>query len=82
MGNLTTQCNRESRRNSCLLVESDKMNQIIVKHARNKKNPTDAFFNSLHFAENLATVQIDFGEQFDQQLKYLITEFADITEEP
>jgi hypothetical protein len=59
------------------------MNKIIVKHARNnKKNPSDVFLISLHFAEDLACVMHDFGEQFDQQLKQLITEFADVTEEP
>jgi hypothetical protein len=30
----------------------------------------------------LAPVKSDFGEQFDQQLKQLITEIADVTEEP
>jgi hypothetical protein len=58
------------------------MNQIIVKQARNKKDPVDVFLISLHFAEELATVKSDFGEQFDQQLKHRITEFADVTEEP
>jgi hypothetical protein len=41
----------------------------------------DAFLISLYFAEELATVKSDFREQFDQQLRHLITEFADITEE-
>ena len=58
------------------------MNQIIAKHARNKKDPVDVFLISLHFGEELATVISDCGEQFDQQLRYLITEFADVTEEP
>jgi hypothetical protein len=58
------------------------MNQISVKQARNKKDPVDVFLVSLHFAEELATVKSDFGEQFDQQLKHFITEFADVTEEP
>ena len=40
------------------------------------------FLISLHFAEELATAKSDFEEQFDQQLKHLITEFADVTEEP
>jgi hypothetical protein len=31
MGDYTVQCNRESRRISCLIVDTDKMNQIIVK---------------------------------------------------
>ena len=58
------------------------MNQIIVKQARNKKDPVDVFLISLLFAEELAIVKSDFGEQFDQQLKHLITEFADVTVEP
>jgi hypothetical protein len=40
------------------------------------------FLISLHFAEELATVKRDFGEQLDQQLKHIITEFADVTKEP
>ncbi len=58
------------------------MNQIIAKRACNNKDPVDVFLISLHFDEELANVKSDFGEQFDQQLKHLITEFADITEEP
>ena len=56
------------------------MNQIIAKHARNKKDHVDVFLIPLHFAEELATVKSDFGEQLDQELKHLITDFADITE--
>jgi hypothetical protein len=58
------------------------MNQIIAKQARSKKDPVNVFLISLHFVEELATVKSDFGKQFDQQLKHLITEFADVTEEP
>jgi hypothetical protein len=58
------------------------MNQIIVKQARNKKYPVDVFLISLHFAEELVTIKSDFGEQFGQQLKHPITEFADVAEEP
>jgi hypothetical protein len=82
LGGFTIQCDRESRRTSCLIVDTDKMNQIIAKQARNKKDPVDVFLISLHFAEELATIKSDFGERFDQQLKQLFTEFADITEEP
>ncbi len=39
------------------------------------------FIISLRFVEDLVTVKSDFGEQFSQQLKYLIAEFADLTEE-
>ena len=65
-----------------MIVDSHKMDQIIVKQARNKKNPNVVFLTSLHFAEDLASVQSDFDDQFDQQLKQPITEFTDITEEP
>ncbi len=52
-----------------------------VYQTRNKKN-VDVFLFSFHFVEDLAIVKSDFREQFDQQLKYRIVEFADITEEP
>jgi hypothetical protein len=65
-----------------MIVNFDKMDQIIVKQARNKNNPSDVFLISLHFAEDLASVKSNFGEHFDRQLKQLITEFADVTEEP
>ena len=32
--------------------------------------------------EELDTVKSDFGAAFDQQLRNLITEFADVTEDP
>ena len=82
MGDFTINCNRELRRISCMIVDSDKMDQIIVKQARNKKNPSDVFLIPLHFAEDLTSVKSDFGDQFDQQLKQFITEFADVAEEP
>jgi hypothetical protein len=65
-----------------MIVDSDKMDQIIVKQAKNKKDPSDVFLISLRFPEDFASVKSDFGYQFDQQLKQLITEFADVTEEP
>ena len=82
MGDFTINSNRESRRISCMIVDSDTMDQIIVKQARNKKNPSDVILISLHFAEDLASIKSDFGEHSDQQLKQLITEFTDVTEEP
>jgi len=56
MGDYTIQRNRESRTISCLIVDNEKMNQIIAKQARNKKDPVDVFLISLHFAEELAMV--------------------------
>ena len=54
VGGFITNCNRESRRISCMIVDSDKMDQIIVKQAINKKNHSDFFLISLHFPEDLA----------------------------
>ena len=65
-----------------MIVDSDKMDQIIIKHARINNNPIDVFFISLHFAEDLVTIKSEFGEQFDSKIKQLITEFVDATEEP
>ena len=75
MGDFKINCNRETRRISCMIVDSDKMDQTIVKQARNKKDSSDVFLISLHFAEDLTSVKSDFGDQFDQQLKQFITEF-------
>ena len=58
------------------------MDQIIVKQARNKKNPSDVLLISIHIAQDLASVKSVFGELFDQQLKKIIKEFADVAEEP
>ncbi len=68
--------NRESRRISCMMADSDNMNQIMVCNAQNKTNPTDAFLISLYFAEELATIKSNFHGQFDKQIKHFITEFA------
>jgi hypothetical protein len=57
------------------------MDQILAKMAWNKNSPSDAFLTSLHFAEDLATIENDFWEDFNKQLKQLITESADVTEE-
>jgi hypothetical protein len=35
MGDVTINYDRESRRISCMIIDSDKMKKIIVKHARN-----------------------------------------------
>ena len=58
------------------------MKKILVKQSRNKKNPADIFLISLQFKEDLDKIKSDFGAEFDKQLKELITEFADVTEEP
>ncbi len=60
MGNFTINCNQEARRISCMIIDSDEIDQIIDKHARNKKNHSDFFLISLHFVEDLATIIRDF----------------------
>ncbi len=79
--NIAVTCHRELRRISCLLVDTCKMDQILIKQSRDKMNPSDIFFISLQMKKNVETIQIDFGGQFDKQLKDLITEFADVAEE-
>jgi hypothetical protein len=80
--NATVVCHREPIRISCILVDTSKMDKILVKQSRNKKNPSYVFMISLQFKEDLDTIKSDFGEEFDKQIKKLITEFADVTEEP
>jgi len=80
--NSTLACHLEPRRISCLLVGTTKMDKILIKQSRNKKNPTDVFLISLQFKEDLETIKSDFGEQFDKQLKQLITDYVGVTEEP
>jgi hypothetical protein len=53
MGDCALHCDRESRGISCLLVESNNMYQIIVRQARNKKNPIYIFLIYVHFVEEL-----------------------------
>ena len=62
MGDFAMNCDRESRRISCMIVDYDKIDQIVVKQARNKKNPSDVFLISFHFDEDLASIKGDFGE--------------------
>jgi hypothetical protein len=57
------------------------MDIILVKQYRNKKNPSDIFMISLQFKEDFDATKSDFEEEFDKQIKELITEFADVTEE-
>ncbi len=57
VGDCTIHYNHESRRISCMLVDSNKMHQIFVKQARNKKNLADVFIISVHFAEELTNVK-------------------------
>ena len=65
-----------------MLVDAPKMLKILAKAARNKRTASELFLVSLHFTEELESIKTDFGSEFDIQLKQLITEFADVTQEP
>jgi len=75
-------CESQPRRVSCFLVDSSKKQKFLTKAARNKHNQYELFLVSLHFAEELETFKTDFGSELDTKLKELITEFADVTQEP
>jgi hypothetical protein len=58
------------------------MQKILTKAARNKHNECEPFLVSLHSNEELQSIKTDFGSELDTQLKDLITEFVDVTQEP
>ncbi len=64
--NATVVCHREPRRIICILVETSKMDKILIRQSRNKKNPSDVFVISLEFKEDLDKIKSDFGAQFDK----------------
>ena len=82
MGDLTIHGKLESRRISCMIVDADKMNQIIVEQARKKKNLKDVFLISLHFATELAISKVILENILTNDLTGLSRNFADITEKP
>jgi hypothetical protein len=55
------------------------MQKMLTRTTCNKRNECDLFSKSLHFAEELETIQTDFGLEFDAQLKELLTESAYVT---
>ncbi len=64
-----------------MIVDSDKMSQIIVKQDQNTKSSSWVFLLSLHYVEELANAKSDFVEQLAQRLKYCFTKFAYVTKE-
>jgi hypothetical protein len=58
------------------------MQKIVTKAARNKRNECELFLVSLYFNEELQLIKTDLGPELDIQLKELITEFADVAQEP
>ena len=80
IGDIPLACESQPRRVSCLLVDSSKMQKILVKVARNKHTKSELFLVSLHFCEELESIKTDFVPELDTQLKKLVTEFADATQ--
>ena len=57
------------------------MHKILAKAARNKRAESELFLESIHFAIELESIKTDFGPELDTQLKELVTEFTDVTQE-
>jgi len=82
IGYLTFTCDSQPRRVSCLLADSSKMHKILAKDVRSKHIESELLLVSLHFAEELECIKTDFGPELDTQLKELVIEFSDVTQEP
>ena len=74
-------CTTEDRRVSCFLLDhGDKMEKVMNKASKSKKQTSDFFVVSLQLAEQIASVKTDFGSEYDDEIKSLIEEFEDITQ--
>ncbi len=82
IGDMPFACDSQPRRVSCFLVDSTKMQKILAKVVRSRLAESELFLVSLHFSEVLESIKMDFGPELDTQLKQLVTEFSDITQEP
>jgi len=83
IGDIPFSCESQSRRISRLLVYSSKMQKMIAKATRSKHTKSKLFLVSLHFAEESESIKTDdFGPELETQLKELVTEFVDVTQEP
>ena len=74
-------CTTEDRRVSCFLLDGDKMEKVMNKASKSKKQTSDFFVVSLQLAEQIASVKTDFGSEYDDKIKSLIEEFEDITQD-
>ncbi len=75
-------CESQPRRVSCLLVDAKKMQKNLAKAARSMRTESELFLVSLHFFEEFDSIKTGFASELDSQLKQLVTEFADVTQEP
>ena len=56
-------CESQPQRISCLLVDSSKVQKILTKASRNKRNECELVLVSLHFNEELKSMKTDFGPE-------------------
>ena len=57
IGDIPFSCESQPRRVSCLLVDSSKMQKLLAKAARNKQTESELLIPSLHFAEELESIE-------------------------
>jgi hypothetical protein len=82
IGDAPLSCESQPRWVSCLLVDSSKMQKTLATVARNKHTNSGLFSLSLDFAEELESIETNFGPELDIQLKELVTKSVDVTQEP
>jgi hypothetical protein len=58
------------------------MQKILAKVARSRHIESELFLVSVHFAKELESIKSNFGPELDTQLKELVAEFDDVTQEP
>ena len=58
------------------------MQKVLAKAARNKRTKSELFLVSLHFTEELESIETEFGSELDTHLKESIANLADATQAP
>ena len=74
-------CIPQDRRVSCMLIEDNKLDKVFRKASRSKKQTTDFFVISLQLAEQIAAIETDFGSEYDEEIRSLVKEYEDITQD-
>ena len=71
----------EDRKVQCHIIDLDKLEQVVRKASRSKKQTSDFFMLSIQQVEEITKITSDFGEDYDSQLRELVEEFSDVTED-
>jgi hypothetical protein len=82
IGDISFSCESQPRLVLCLLVDLSEMQNFVAKAARNKHTESELFLVYIHFAKELESIKTEFGPILDIPLKDLLTQFADVTQEP